>query len=213
MKTQITLALALAFGTTTAFADTHAEKMKKAPDAPKDAKKAPDMKKEAPKTMEMPKPDAQIAEMAKSMAGTWKCAGKVMDPANPAAMIDGKATITHKLANDLDKWWIQSNLSAPMGKMTYKFVSYTTFNPLEKKWMQFTVDNMGGAEWSASAGIKDNKLVWEGDSVGQMAMGPSHKAKVRHTHDMTEPKNVKLKGEMSMDGKTWMVGYDVACKK
>ena len=207
MKKNITIALALVLGTSAALADKHSEK--KAPDM----KKAPEPKKEEPKKADASKPDPQIAEVAKMIGGTWKCAGKVMDPTNPAAMIDGKATITNKVAADLDKWWLQTNLSAPMGKVTYKSVAYTTFNPLEKKWMRFSVDNMGGAEWTSSTGVKDGKLVWEGDSVSQMAMGPSNKAKVRHSEDMTDPKNVKMKGEMSMDGKTWMVGYDVACKK
>lgn len=209
MKTQLALAALLALGTSNAFADAHAEKMKKK-DLVQPVKKAPDAKKAAP-AMEMPKPDAQIAAVAKQINGTWRCTGKAMGM--DGQMADNKATITNRVANDLDKWWIETKMSTKMGKLNFKFTSYTTYNPLEKKWMRFGVDNWGGAEWTTSAGPKDGKLVWEGDSIGQVQMGPSHKAKVRHTEDMTDPKNVKMKGEMTMDGKTWMTGYEVTCKK
>ncbi len=212
MKTQLSITLLLALGSTSVLADTPTKGAPAAP--PVDAKKAPEPKKDVAKMPDMPKPDAQIADVAKAMTGTWKCTGKVaMDPAKPTEMVDAKATLTHKLSTELDKWWIQSNLSAPMGKMTYKMVAYTTYNPLEKKWTRYSIDNMGGAEWSSSTGVKDGKLVWDGDFLGQMAMGGSNKAKTRNTEDMTDPKNVKIKGEMSMDGKTWMTGHEMTCKK
>jgi hypothetical protein len=222
MKTQLTLAIALTFGSSAALADSHAEKKapdaaKKAPDAAKDAKKAPDAAKKEPvaKAPEPPKPDPSIAEYAKTMTGTWKCVGKAMtDPSKPNELQDGmKATITHKLSTELDKQWVESRLSAPMGKANYKFTEYTTYNALEKKWMSFSVDNWGGASWATSTGPKDGKIVWEGEAVGQVAMGPSHKSKVRHTVDISDPKNVKIKGEGSFDGKTWVTSHDVACKK
>lgn len=218
MKTQLTVAVLLAFGASVAVADKHMEK--KAPDA-KDAKKAPDpkdakkpdpkdAKKEAPKAFELPKPPQEIADFAKSMAGTWTCTGKMMaDPAKPTEMVDMKAKNTFKLNTDLDKWWIQMNLEIPMGKAKMKIQAFTTFNPSDKKWYRYGVDNMGGAEWTSSAGPKDNKIVWEGES-----MGPMGKAKVRHHDDMSDAKaGVKVKGEMSMDGKTWVTGYEATCKK
>jgi hypothetical protein len=209
MKKPLTLAVVLAFGSSAALADSHAEK-KKAP-AP-EAKKAPEPKKEAPKAMELPKPAPEIAQYAKSVAGTWRCTGKgIMDPAKPTEMVDLKATIANKVANDLDKWWVQTNFSMPMGKSKMKFVSYTTFNTQEKKWFRYSVDSMGGAEWTSSTGPKDGKLVWEGESQNQTP--GMTKVKVRHTEDLSDPKNMKAKGELSMDGKTWIVGYEATCKK
>lgn len=210
MKTQMTVMAMLALSTSIALGDAHTEKKGAPAPKPDAAKKAPEPKKEAP-AMTMPKPDDQIAALGKMITGTWKCTGKAMGM--DGQMADNKSTIVNKVANDLDKWWLQTNFTTKMGKDTYKFVAYTTYNPLEKKWMRFSVDNMGAAEWTTSAGAKDGKVVWEGEAIGQMQMGPSHKAKVRHTEDMTDPKNVKMKGEMTMDGKTWMTGYDVACKK
>ena len=210
MKTQITIAAVLAFGSSAALAD---EMAKKAPEAKKVEPKV-EPKKDAPKPAEMPipKPDPQVAALAKQMAGTWKCTGKVlMDPSQP--MVDAKATITHKLSTNLGGFWIESTLEAPMGKMNYRFVAYTTYNPAEKKWLRYSVDNMGGVEWASSAGPKEGKTVWEGDAIGQVAMGGSHKMKSRATEDVSDPKLVKIKGEMSMDGKTWMTGHEVSCKK
>jgi hypothetical protein len=199
MKIQLALAV-LAFGSSTAFADAHAEK-KKAPDA-----KAPDAAK-----MEMPKPDAQIAEVAKAINGTWKCTGKGMGVDGKET--DTKVTIANKVANNLDKWWIQTDITTAMGKTPYKIMSFTTYNPLEKKWMRVSVDNFGGTETTTSAGPKDGVLTWEGESIGQMAApGGSHRAKGKHTEDMKDPKNVKMKGEYQMGGK-WMTVYDVSCKK
>ncbi|HEU0032811.1 MAG TPA: DUF1579 family protein [Kofleriaceae bacterium] len=183
-----------------------------------DAKKAPADKAAdkaaAPAMPEMPKPPQELADAAKMEAGTWRCTGKAaMDPKNPTAMVDTKATITNKIDTNLGKWWMQTTMTAPMGKTTYKFVANTTYNAAEKKWYRFMIDNMGGAEMATSSGPSADKktLVWEGDAMGQMT-GMTH-AKVKHTVDMSDPKAVKMKGEMSMDGKTWMTGYEATCKK
>lgn len=195
MKIQLALAV-LAFGSSTAFADAHAEKKK---DAPKDAAK-----------MEMPKPDAQIAEVAKAINGTWKCTGKGMGM--DGKEVDSKVTIANKVANNLDKWWIQTDITTAMGKTPYKIMSFTTYNPLEKKWLRVSVDNFGGTESTTSAGPKDGVLVWEGESIGQMGGPAGHKMKGKHTEDMKDPKNVKMKGEYQIAGK-WTTVYDVSCKK
>lgn len=211
MKTHVTVAVMFAFGGM-ALAQPKDAPKKDAPAPKKDEAKKEEPKKEAPKAMEIPKPPKELEDMAKMMAGTWKCSGKsMMDPAKPTEMGDFKATMTNKVAADLDKWWMQSNFEMPMGKAKMKFVAYTTFNTNDKKWYRYSVDNMGGAEWTSSAGAKDGKIVWEGESQNQTP-GMS-KVKVRHTDDMSDPKLIKVKGEMSMDGKTWITGYDGSCKK
>ena len=214
MKTQITLALALAFGTT-ALADT--------PKAP-DAKKAPDMKdakkeepkkeapkKEAPKAA-MPKPPQEIADMAKAMAGTWKCAGKfVMDPSDPTKMADMKGSMTAKL--DLDGWWINGSYTGKSGPVTMKGQMFTTYDATTKKWIRTMVDNMGASESATSAGLKDSKIVWEGDMRSSMPGMTAVKTKATE-EIVAGGKEVKMVFEGSIDGgKKWMAMGEMGCKK
>jgi hypothetical protein len=159
----------------------------------------------APAAAEMPKPPAELGEVAKMMAGTWKCTGQAfMDMKDPTKGTDMKATITHKL--DLNNWWIQSSFSGS-GKFPLKFTSFTTYDAGTKKWYRFGADNMGGARTVSSSGMKDNKMVWEGD-----ARSPMGTAKIRETEEMTKD-GMHVSGEMSMDGKTWGKTHDAICKK
>ena len=170
--------------------------------APPADKKAPD----APPPMAPPKAPQELADMAKQMAGSWKCTGQAM--AGPTGMADTKGSITHKL--DLDKWWIQSNLSATIGKESFKFTSFTSYDATAKKWHRLGVNNLGGEQSEESAGMTDGKIVWEG-SGRMMGMTP----KIRDTEEMAKDgKSVHVTGEMSTDGgKTWTKGHDVTCKK
>ncbi|MDQ3340491.1 MAG: DUF1579 family protein [Myxococcota bacterium] len=216
MKTNIALALMLAFG---GVAVAQPAGSGKAPD-PKagSAAKAPAPKKEdaakmkapEPPKMEM-KPAPEIAEMAKTMAGNWKCTGKVaMDPANPANMTDFKGTF--KAALDLDKYWVKGEWASMMGKIKNRGVMYMTYDAAAKKWYRHAVDNMGMGvmEWSTGlpAGAKEGKMVWEGDShmMGMMMKG-------RTTEELAA-KSVTMTSEMSMDGgKKWVTGMTMTCKK
>jgi hypothetical protein len=167
-----------------------------------EAKKAP----EAMKAPEMPKPPQELADMAKMMGGSWKCAGKVaMDPSDPTKMTDASMNLTFKL--DMDKWWLKGDMTGKAGPMKMKGTMYTTYEPTSKKWRRFMVDNMGGSEIGWSTGMKDNKVVWEGEMYGMMS------GKTRMTEDVSNPKEVKMKAEMSMDGKTWMTGWESTCKR
>src|SRR5512146_639891 len=75
----------------------------------------PKADKPAAPAMQMPKPSAELAELAGSLAGTWKCTGKAsMDG---TTMGDAKAVMSTRL--DLDKWWMQTNFTATMGRETY----------------------------------------------------------------------------------------------
>jgi hypothetical protein len=150
----------------------------------------------------MPKPGAEIAGAFKAMSGNWKCAGTSIGP-DMKTEIPTKGTIKNKM--DLDKWWIVTSM-AETKKGGYKFTSYTSFDG--KKWTRAMFDNMGGHDFTESTGMKDNKMVWDGTSVG---MGMTMKS--RHTEQVVSPKEIKLIGEYSMDGKQWMKGYDVTCKK
>jgi hypothetical protein len=164
---------------------------------------------EAAKKMEMPKPPTEIAEMAKMAAGNWKCTGKAaMDPTDLTKMADMKMTMTMKL--DLGKWWIKGDMNAT-GGMGFKGTMYTTFDPLAKKWIRLMVDSMGGSETATSTGMKDNKVVWDGEARSPM---PGMAAMKTRTTEQMSAKETTLIGEGSMDGgKTWFKGWEASCKK
>jgi Protein of unknown function (DUF1579) len=221
MKTQISLAVMMVLGGT-AFAQMAPKPAdpKKADPAAKapEPKKAPDtMAKADPvkagepaKKPEMMKAPAEVADMAKMMAGNWKCTGKgAMDPTNPTAMTDMKGT--YKATVDLDKFWVRGEYTAIAGPIKMRGVEYVTFDPGMKKWFRVSVDSTGGHEMHSAtglpAGAKEGKIVWEGDA---RMMGMMMKSRV--TEDITA-KEVKLMGEMSMDGKKWMQGFEMSCKK
>jgi hypothetical protein len=67
---------------------------------------------------------------------------------------------------------------------------------------------MGGHEVTTSTGMNGNKMVWEGTANG---MGMSMKS--RHTEEVVSPKETKISGEYSMDGKTYKKMYEMTCKK
>ena len=147
--------------------------------------------------------------MAKTMVGSWKCTGKAaMDPSDMTKMMDTKMTM--KMKTDLNGWWIVGSMD---GGPMFKGTMYVTYDPTAKKWVSMMVDSMGGSEMTTSMGMKDNKMVWEGEGRSSM---PGHTSmKVRSTHDMSDAKaGVKMMGEMSMDGgKTWVKGWESTCKK
>ena len=209
--TKLSITLAMTLGLTAgAFADTPKEKAPEAKTAPDAAKKAPDaapMKApEPPKKMEMPKPPAEVEALAKTLAGNWKCTGKSLDMTDMKSMVDMKVAMSMKL--DMNKWWISGTLKAT-GKMAFNGQMYTTYDVPSKKWYRLMVDNWGGSETSWSTGMKDNKLVWEGEGRGSMGVW-----KARTTEEMKGPKEVNMTGEGSMDnGKTWMKMWEAACKK
>jgi hypothetical protein len=194
--TNVSIALALTLGFTSIAV---------AGDAKAPAPAAPAAK-EAPKKMEPPKAPQEMVDMGKSMGGTWKCTGKaLMDPTKPTEMMDMKMTV--KMSMDMSNWWMKSTMDAGAA---FKGESYTTYDPTAKKFVQFMRDSAGGSETRTSAGMKDNKMVWEGDS--RSSMMPA--MKVRETNDMSDAKaGVKMMGEYSQDGKTWMKMWEATCKK
>lgn len=196
--TKISIALAMTVGMTTVAVAGDAKAPTPAP-----------AKKEEPKKMEMPKPPQELADAAKQMSGTWKCAGKaLMDPSKPTEMTDMKMTIKSSLDKSLGGWWVTSSMDAPM----FKGMMHVTYDTSAKKFYSVMIDNMGGSQTMWSPGLKDGKMMWEGDARSSMPGMAS--MKVRETDDMTDAKaGMKMVGEMSMDGKTWMKAWEATCKK
>ncbi|MBL0214621.1 MAG: DUF1579 family protein [Myxococcales bacterium] len=202
--TQISISLAMTLGLSSVALAGDA----KAPTpAPTPAKKE-EAKKEAPKKMEPMKAPQELADMGKAMVGTWKCTGKaVMDPTKPTEMTDMKMTV--KMSMDMGGWWIKSTMDA--GAM-FKGEEYVTYDSAAKKYISIMRDSMGASEMKTSMGMKDNKIVWEGDARSSMPGMTAMKS--RATSDMSDAKaGVKMMGEYSMDGKTWMKAWEAACKK
>ncbi|MBC7975248.1 MAG: hypothetical protein H7138_09700 [Myxococcales bacterium] len=175
---------------------------------PPAAAKPADMKPADAKAGAMPEMKApqEIADAAKAEVGSWNCKGQSMDRAMAMIPIIGKM----KTTISADKWWLQTTFDTKMGKEPYHFDSYTTYDAAAKKWKRLMVQSGGSWLTGESAGMKDNKIVWDMTSHSPMGDGM-----FRDYEDLTDPKaGVKMWGEFSMDkGKTWTKVYEVACKK
>src|SRR5882672_10323459 len=73
-------------------------------------------------------PPAELAAMAKGAAGTWHCKGQGMY--HTMKMIDTTGTMTLKL--DVNNWWIHGSFESKRSKETFKFESFSTYNPATK---------------------------------------------------------------------------------
>ncbi len=153
----------------------------------------------------MPPVPGEVDMMAKSMGGTWRCKGEEWDEKGAKGAMT--ATTTAKL--ELDKWWVEERMEAK-GRMTFKMIAYTTYDPTAKKWRRIAVMNGGGQMIGTSDGMKDGKMTWNMDMMSPMGAGL-----FRDYVDTTDAKaGMKVWGEMSMDkGKTWMKVYEMTCKK
>lgn len=178
------------------------------PDMAKPDMAKPDMAKPGDGAkMAMPKPPQELADMAKSMSGTWKCTGKALGE-DMKTMQDMKGTAKPKLA--MDGYWLQVSYEAKMGKMPYRFESFSTVDAASHQWRRVMVDGFGGQSVGTSSGPKDNKMDWNLESTGPMGV-----SMFRDHEDWSDLKaGYKTWGEMSMDkGKTWVKVYEQICKK
>ena len=171
----------------------------KKPEAKPEAKKE-EPKKDAPK-MEMPKPAPELVELAKTMVGTFKCAGKAMDMSGAAMEFKN---VSMKQSLDLEKFWIKGEMTGQIGPMKVRTLDYLTYDAGQKKYYRIAVDNHGGQETNVSS---DGK-VWDGE---MRMMGMTMKTKA--TMEAVSPKEWKVAVQMSMDGKKWAPGFEMSCKK
>lgn len=156
-----------------------------------------------------PKIPQEVTDLAKLVTGTWKCAGTMVLPGDPAAQ---PMTATLRTKADLDGFWLHDSFEAKIGpaaKATkLKYESYATFD--SRKWRRVHVDNRGAQLIGTSDGPKDGKLDWNLDLLG--SAGPA--VQIRDHVDASDPKVLKLAGEQSSDkGKTWTKVYELTCKR
>jgi len=152
-----------------------------------------------------PTPPAEVEAMAKSAVGIWQCKGDEWDfKGNKSPM-----TSTNTVKLDLDKWWIYESMQAK-GRMTFKMVAYTTYDPMSKKWRKLGMTNGGGQMIGTSDGVKENKMTWNMDVIGPMGAGT-----MREVMDMSDPKaGFKSTGQITLDkGRSWLPVYEMTCKK
>jgi hypothetical protein len=163
-----------------------------------------DNKQNPPAEMPMAKPAKELVEMTKNMAGTWKCTGKAYVMGNA---IDMTGKMTSKA--EMDGMWVHDIFDAKMGKASFHFDSFTTFDEKTKKWHRVMVENGGGYSTGTSDGVKDNKIDFE-----LAVHGTQGNSTFRDHIDASDvKKGVKSWGEMSMDGKKWDKVYEQTCTK
>jgi hypothetical protein len=165
---------------------------------------------QAPK-MEMPKPPAEVAAALKQMGARQTCTGLTWGGPDGKTELKAKGTSTNALA--LDGWAIKSAMNMTMGegksKMTFKMEGFMTYDPKLGKWHNVSVSNDGSIMVGLTE-MKDGKL----ETVSDMKGGMMGNGKFRDHGDVTDPKAMKMWGEMSMDnGKTWTKVYEMTCKK
>jgi hypothetical protein len=188
---------------TPAKAAQPAQPTKVAPPADSKAPVAPPQPTAPPKP---PTPAQEMVDLAKVMNGTWKCTGKA-DVAG--TMFDLKATMTHKVDANLNKFWITSNFVGTIPKMPpLKFTMFTGWDPNTKKLFRVSVSGMGG-HMVSTATYDAKKITYEGESSNMNGV-----VRMRHTEEVISPKEVHVSGELSKDnGKTWVADHDATCKK
>ncbi len=152
-----------------------------------------------------PKIPQEVTDLLKVVTGSWKCTGTAVFGPETAPQ---PMTATLKSRGDLDGFWIHDTFEAKVGKAKLKYESFTTFD--SRKWRRILVDNRGTQVIGTSDGMKDGKMDFNLDALG--GVGPA--TQFRDHLDATEPKALKLAGELSSDkGKTWNKVYEMTCKK
>ena len=153
---------------------------------------------------EMPQPAPEMAQLA-FFEGNWTCAGKMHEtPMTPAATMSG--TVTAK--RDLGGFFLNVAVTGNSpGGPAFQATIHETWDPIGKQFVMFAFDNMGGWARETSPGIKDNVMVYEGESqMGAMRM------KTRDTFTKLPGGGFThaWAGEM---GGTWMTMGEQTCRK
>ena len=163
---------------------------------------------------EPPAPAAELAAYGKAVAGAWTCTGKVSGDGK--TMLDARATATNTI--DLDRWWIATSFHATFAGFTYEQTAFTSFVAPEAKFRRVIVDNVGGSEVASAPHVERRGTSWRLDWIGEAHAGiamPTGRNvyATRHHETMATPDAYHRWGEVSLDGKTWIVGYDVTCTR
>lgn len=168
--------------------------------APVPAKQPP------PKAPAPPPPPPELDTMAKASVGFWRCKGDEWDSMTGTK---GPVTATNVVKLDLDKWWLAETLEV-RGRMTFKMLTYSTYDALSRKWRRLAIMNGGTHMVGTADAMKDGKMTWNLDLIGPMGAGL-----FRDHMDVSDPRaGMKVWGEASMDkGRSWTKVYEMTCRK
>jgi hypothetical protein len=145
--------------------------------------------------------------MLKSVQGTWSCDGTLTGPDGKPQKV--KATMVRK--GDLDGFWIHDSISVgPAKTPTFRIESFTTYDPMIKRWRRVEVSSEGAQMIGTADTMKDLKMDFTFDTVDA-----SGAASLREHVDASDlRKGLHLTGELSRDkGKSWSPDYDMTCKR
>ena len=148
----------------------------------------------APAKMEMPKPGPEVKKLS-YFVGNWTSEGDVKE--NPFGFPAGKFT-----SSDKCEWFpggyqvvCHSTGKSTMGNM--HSLGIIAYNPQEKIYTYYGIDNMGMAEQS-KGNVDGNKWVYN----AEQKMGDKTYYG-RYSMDSTSPDSYSFKYETSADNKTW----------
>ena len=150
----------------------------------------------SPAAMEMPRPAPEMDQL-KAIAGEWSCDGTMpagaMGPGSPPQKIKS----TMKMKKSLDGFWYTIDYEEKKTKdhPAIKAHGPMGYDPLQKKFIMFGVDNMGGYVTETSPGWEGDKMVMTGEG---MMMG--QKAAVRDTITKKGDKEFVWSTDMKMGG-------------
>lgn len=153
---------------------------------------------------EMPKPAPEMAQLA-FFEGSWTCDGKMHEtPMSPAGAMTG--TVVAK--RDLGGFFLNVAVTGNSpGMPPFQGTVYETWDPINKQFVMFWFDNMGGWARSTSAGVKDGVMIYEGESqMGAMKM------KSRDTFTKLADNSFKHAWASEIGGK-WTDMGEQTCKK
>lgn len=153
---------------------------------------------------EMPKPAPEMAQLA-YFVGDWTCEGKMhATPMTPAGTMTGSVSAKMDLGGFFLTIAVTGN--SP-GMPPFQGIVHETFDPAAKQFVMYWFDNMGTLARSTSAGVKDNVMVYEGDSqMGGMTM----KTRDTFTKHADGSFTHAWAGQM---GGTWTEMGEQTCKK
>lgn len=171
------------------------------------AAKAPEKGAEKPADKAGPPAPSKALDVYAAIAGNWGCDGKTHDnPMGPSHPIKSKINIKKELNGF---WYVlkYDEKKTKQNPMPYAILSLRGADPTGKLTRSDT-DNFGGIAHYTSAGLQDNKMVWEGSAQ----MGPN-KVPVRETISVTGKKTFDAMIEaQGPDGK-WGPFVEMKCKR
>jgi hypothetical protein len=137
---------------------------------------------------------------AKALAGRWSCRGPIHGPdGSPSA-----SEVDLDVQLDLEQAWLRTEFVTVSGAYPYAFTSYRTFHPGPTEWVSVIVDNLGGYAVSSSR----DGVTWTGESTGPMGG-----MQIKDVETLAPSGELAMRGQYSLDGKSWRTGYDLVCRK